>query len=152
MMAARWLRESEMNKPASNIDEQTDVSEVAGFTVPVLSEELEVRKELVRTGTVRLHKVVHEEPELVSEVLASENIEVERVPMDVIVDTPPPVRIEGDATVISVVEEVLVVTKQLRVKEEVRITRRKSASNFYQEVTRRREEMVVERAETKNPT
>ena len=115
------------------------------MVVPIIREELDVRKEVFQTGTVRLRKVVHETPEMVSELLASENIEVERIPMDVIVDAPPPVRMEGDVTVISVVEEVLVVTKQLRLKEELRIARRQSVTNFYQEVTLRSEELVVER-------
>ena len=122
------------------------------FVVPVIREELDVRKEVFRTGTVRLRKVVHEEPEMVSELLASENIEIERVPMDVVVDAAPPVRMEGDVTVISVVEEVLVFTKQLRLKEEVRIARRQSVSNFYQEVTLRSEELIVERDGSTTPT
>ena len=115
------------------------------FVVPVLQEELDIRKEVFRTGTVRLRKIVHEVPQSVSEALASENIEVERIPMDMFVDVPPPVRVEGDVTVISVVEEVLVLTKKLRLKEELRIARRRSVSNFYQEVTLRSEELVVER-------
>ena len=101
---------------------------------------------------MRLHKIVHESPEIISEVLAAESIDVERVPMDVLVDAPPPVRMEGDVTVISVVEEVLVVTKQLRVKEELRIIRKQSVSNFYQEVGLRSEELVVERVESSTPT
>ena len=122
------------------------------FVVPVIREELDVRKEVFRTGTVRLRKVVHEQPEMVSELLASENIEIERIPKDVVVDAPPPVRMEGDVTVISVVEEVLVFTKQLRLKEEVRIARRQSVSNFYQEVTLRSEELIVERDGSTTPT
>jgi len=131
-------------------EQQPDQAGAPELTVPVLSEELEIRKEAVRTGAVRLHKVVHEAPEMISEVLASENIEVERVPMDVVVDAPPAVRTEGDTTIISVVEEVVVVTKQLRVKEELRITRRQSVSNFYQEVRLRNEEIVVERVDAEN--
>jgi uncharacterized protein (TIGR02271 family) len=115
------------------------------FVVPVLREDLDVRKEVFRTGTVRLRKLVHEAPETVSELLASENVEIERVSMDVIIDTPPPVRIEGDVTVIPIVEEVLVFTKQLRLKEELRITKRRSVSDFRQEVSLRSEELIVER-------
>ena len=121
------------------------------IVIPVLREELDVRKELFQTGTVRLRKIVHESPEVISEVLAAENIDVERVPKDMIVDMAPPVRMEGDVTVISVVEEVLVITKQLRLKEELRISRRQSTSNFYQEVTLRSEEVVVEREKSTTP-
>lgn len=143
-----------MNQTANQSDaefELTQPGSSAEFTVPVIQEELDVRKQVHSTGTVRLRKLVTESPEIVSEVLASENIEIERVPMDRIVDAPPPVRMEGDVTVISIIEEVLVVTKQLRLKEELRITKRRSVSNFYQEVSLRNEEVIVERAEQDIP-
>lgn len=127
-------------------------SRLSEFTVPVLREELEIRKEVHHTGTVRLRKVISESPEFISEVLGAENIEIERIPMDVLVDAPPPVRTEGDVTVIPIVEEVLVVTKQIRLKEEVRISRRHSASNYYEEIRLRSEELVVERADAEKPT
>ncbi len=151
-----------MNQSIGKLTQEMEVPETVAdgprlnvtsdFVVPVLREELDIRKEAFRTGTVRLRKVVHETPETISEVLASENIDVERLPMDMIVDAPPPVRMEGDVTVISIVEEVLVVTKQLRLKEELRIVRRRSVSNYYQEVTLRSEELIVERADHENPT
>lgn len=122
------------------------------FTVPVLREELDVRKEVLRTGAVRLQKVIHESPEAISELLASESIEIERVPMDVIVDSPPSIRKEGDVTVIPIVEEVLVVTKHLRLKEEVRIGKRRSVSEYRQEVSLRREDLIVERVDSDNST
>lgn len=152
-MSQTGVSQAEISESADNFER--DVVEVpagASFTVPVLSETLEVRKEPFRTGTVRLHKLVHELPEVISEVLASETIDIERIPMDVLVDAPPPVRVEGNVTVISIVEEVLVVTKQLRVKEELRIIRRQAVSNFYQEVGLRSEEVVVERVESDTPT
>ena len=119
----------------------------SGIAIPVLREELEVRKDVITTGTVRLSKVVHEDSQLVSELLASENIDIERVPMDVIIEALPGVRTEGEVTIIPVVEEVLVVTKQLRLKEELRIVKRRSVSEYRQEVTLRSEELVVERVE-----
>lgn len=132
-------------------DVQVNAAERSEFVVPVLREQLEVQKEVVRTGTVRLHKLVHETPEMISEHLVSEGVEIERIAMDVIVDAPPPVRVEGDVTVISIVEEVLVVTKQLRVKEELRIGMRRSVSEYRQEVTLRSEELVVERVGEESP-
>jgi stress response protein YsnF len=65
--------------------------------------------------------------------------------MDVIVDGPLPVRTEGDLTVIPVVEEVLVTAKQLRLVEEVRITRVRSTNVHHQNVTLRAEDIAVER-------
>ncbi|MBV9679331.1 MAG: DUF2382 domain-containing protein, partial [Acidobacteriaceae bacterium] len=77
--------------------------------------------------------------------LTSETVDVQRIPMNLVVDSPPPVRTEGDITIISVVKEELIVTKQLRVVEELRVTKRKSVSDYRENVTVRAEEVVVER-------
>ena len=55
------------------------------------------------------------------------------------------VRHEGDTTVVTLVEEVVVVEKRLRATEEIRITKRRSVRHEPQQVTLRREEAVVER-------
>jgi stress response protein YsnF len=118
--------------------------------VPVLKEELEIRKELRKTGTVRVLKTVRELEEVVSEALASEKVDVQRIPMDLIVDSPPQVRTEGDVTIIPVVKEELVVTKQLRVVEELRVTKHKSVSDYRETVTVRAEEVTVERVNSED--
>ena len=115
------------------------------FVIPVIEESLDVSKGVVETGVVRIHKSVREHQVVISEPLTSETVHVERVPMDVIVDGPLPIRTEGDVTVIPVVEEVLVTTKQLRLVEEVRITRVRSTNVHHQNVTLRAEDVDVER-------
>ncbi len=115
------------------------------LVIPVIEESLDISKELVETGVVRVHKSVREHEVAISEPLTSETVRVERVPMDVIVDRAPAVRTEGDLTVIPVVEEVLVTTKQLRLVEEVRITRVRSTHVHQQNVTLRAEDVTVER-------
>ncbi len=115
------------------------------LVVPVLKEELEVRKELRKTGVVRVLKTIRELEEVVSESLASETVDVQRIPMDLIVDSPPQVRSEGEVMIIPVVKEELVITKQLRVVEELRITRRKSVSDYKETVKLHAEEVTVER-------
>jgi len=115
------------------------------LVIPVIEESLDLSKELVETGVVRVHKSVREHEVVISEPLTSETVHVERVPMNVMVDGPLPVRTEGDVTVIPVVEEVLVTTKQLRLVEEVRITRLRSTNVHQQNVTLRAEDVSVER-------
>jgi uncharacterized protein (TIGR02271 family) len=115
------------------------------LVIPVIEESLDISKELVKTGVVRVHKSVREHEVAISEPLTSETVRVERVPMDVIVDRAPAVRTEGDLTVIPVVEEVLVTTKQLRLVEEIRITRVRSTHVHQQNVTLRAEDVTVER-------
>lgn len=113
--------------------------------IPVVQEYLEVSKELQTTGLVQVRKYIHKKEALVSELLTAETVEVERVPRNEIVETAPPVRTEGGTTIIPVLEEVLVVTKQLRLIEEVRITRRVSSSVHEELVTLRAEEVEIER-------
>ena len=104
-----------------------------------------VHKEQVVTETVRLHKRVHEDEEVLDIPVQTEAIEVERVPVGRWIDGPAAVRHEGDTTVYPVVEEVLVTEKRLRLVEEVRVTRRRAARHAREQVVLRREEIVVER-------
>jgi uncharacterized protein (TIGR02271 family) len=120
------------------------------LVVPVLKEELEVHKELRKTGTVRVRKTVRELQEVINESLSSETADVERVPMNLIVDSPPQVRTEGGVVIIPVVKEELVITKQLRLVEELRVTKRKSTSDYHENVTLRAEEAVVERVDSED--
>ena len=124
------------------------------WVIPVLKEEVEVHKELRRTGTVRVSKTVREREEVVHDTLVSETVAVERVPVDQIVDRPPPIRTEGDITIIPVTKEELIVTKQWRVIEELRLTKRRSVSDYRENVTIHTEEVRVERVnpETVNET
>ena len=51
---------------------------------------------------------------------------MERVPLDCWVEAPVPVRQEGETTIITLLEEEVVVEKHLRATEEVRITKRRT--------------------------
>jgi hypothetical protein len=59
----------------------------------------------------------------IDEPLFSEDVSVERVPVNRIVDALPETRQEGEITVIPVIEEVITVEKRLLLREEVRIRR-----------------------------
>lgn len=65
-------------------------------------------------------------PTLVDEPLFSDDVSVERVPVNRIIDGPMDTRHEGDTTIIPVLEEVVTVQKRLLLREEVRITRRRT--------------------------
>ncbi len=119
------------------------------IVVPVLREELEVHK-AVHTTTVRIQKIIREVEEAISEALAAETLYIQRISIDRAVEIAPPVRTEGDVTIIPVVKEVLVVTKQLRLVEELRITRRRSVVDHQQTITLRAEELIVERQNSKD--
>ena len=114
-------------------------------TVPLVEERAVVLKRKKVTGAVRVRTVVRKDEETIDEPVHNEEIAVERVPVDRWVEAAVPVRQEGDTTIISLMEEVVVVTKRLRVVEEVRLTKRPSTRNVSKRVTLRREEAVVER-------
>ncbi len=114
-------------------------------TIPVVEERAVVLKRKKVTGAVRVRTVVHEDEEVIDEPLRTEEVEVERVPVDRWVEAPVPVRQEGDTTIVTLHEEVVVVERRLRATEEVRITKRRTAHRASERVTVRREEAVIER-------
>lgn len=60
---------------------------------------------------------------VLDEPLIMEDVQVERVPVNRIVDAAPEIRHEGDVMIVPVIEEVITVQKRILLKEEVRITR-----------------------------
>ena len=113
--------------------------------VPVTEERLEVGREVVQTGAVRLRKEVDEVTAQLREPVAADVVDVQRVPVNRVVDQPPAVRHEGDVMVVPVIEERLVTRKELVLVEEVRLTRRRQTAVVQQDVPLRRERVVVER-------
>ena len=88
---------------------------------------------------------VAEGVETVSETLARETVDVERIPVGRVVEARPEVRQEGDVTIVPVVEERLVVRKELVLTEEIRLTRRRDTEAIEQAHTVRRERAEVTR-------
>ena len=115
--------------------------------IPVIEETINVVKQSVEKGRVRIVKTVQEREEVVDVPLMEEEIEVNHVPVNRLVDRTEAVRHEGDTMIVPVYEEVLVVRKRLMLKEELHITRRRREVNRPQTVTVRREEVEVERLE-----
>jgi uncharacterized protein (TIGR02271 family) len=115
--------------------------------IPLLVEELSVAKRVVETARVRVSRVTHDHQQLVDELLNHEKVEVERVPVDRPVDAMPSIRQEGEVTIIPVVEEVLKVERCLVLKEEVHIRRVKTTERHQEQVTLRKQEVLVSRTQ-----
>lgn len=129
-----------------SFDELAGAADGGGqVVVPVMAEELRVGERVVETGRVRVHKTVHEREELLDQPLMREEYDVERVPIDEFVDGPVGPRQEGETLIVPVLEEVLVVEKRLVVREELRITRRRTEESRPQHVKLLSEEVSVER-------
>lgn len=121
----------------------------AQLVVPVIREELEVGRRTVETGRVRIHKLVREHEETVDEPLLRDEVRVERVAVNRFVDAPPTPRVEGEVTVLPLVEEVLVVQRRLLLREELHITKRQIETRNPQTVTLKSEEVRVERIDAR---
>jgi uncharacterized protein (TIGR02271 family) len=102
----------------------------------------------VKAGEVHLRKETTERTQEVPYELIHEEVDIQRVAVNKALgenETVEP-RQEGDTLVIPVVEEELIVTKRMVVREEVRITRRKITTQQKASGTVRHEELVVDTA------
>lgn len=114
-------------------------------TIPLVEERLSVGKREVETGRLSIRIKVDEREERVTEELSRDEVDIERVPMNVPLAEIPHVRLEGDTTIIPVVEEVVVVEKRLMLVEEIRLHRRTVSAPQEIPVTVRSERAIVNR-------
>ncbi|GHG22842.1 YsnF/AvaK domain-containing protein [Paracoccus aerius] len=120
--------------------------------LPLVEEQLSVTKQRVLTGRVRIATQTETIDHLLPAELTREEVEVVRVPVDRRLDSVPDMTTEGDLTIIPVVEERLVVSRELYLREEIhvrRITRRDSVEIPAQ--TRRQSVQVERFPETLDP-
>ncbi|HEY0626168.1 MAG TPA: YsnF/AvaK domain-containing protein [Allosphingosinicella sp.] len=113
--------------------------------IPLVEERLNVAKRQVEAGRVRVRISVDEREERIPVELAHDEVEIERVPKNIAVSELPGVRLEGNTTVIPVVEEVVVVEKRLVLVEEIHVRKKAGATTEEIPVTLRSEQAAVER-------
>jgi uncharacterized protein (TIGR02271 family) len=113
--------------------------------IPVMEERLTVQASASEPDKVEIRKTVRERVEVVDQPLVTEEVEIERIAINRPIKEPISVRHEGDTLVIPLLEEVLVVEKQLILREEVRIKKLRKETYAPQEVTLREEQVEVVR-------
>lgn len=113
--------------------------------IPLVEERVQVDKRQVETGRLRVRVTVGEREEPIPVQLSHDEVEVRRVPRNVPLSSLPSVRIEGNVTVIPVVEEVAVIEKRLVLVEEIHVRRRTVTETETIPVLLRAEEAEVER-------
>ena len=113
--------------------------------VPVVHEEVQVARERVETGVVRVRKVMQERVEVIDEPVLHDEVDIEHVAINRPVDAPQPPREEGDVLIVPVYEEVITVQKQWVLREEIHFRRREVRTRHREEVVVREESAVVER-------
>lgn len=119
--------------------------EVEREAIPLAEEPVSVTKRKVETARVRVRTVVDRHVDIARAVLEHEEVEIRRVPKDEVVSEPPPVRQEGNVTIVPVVEERLFVEKRLVVVEEIHLKRVHKAAEFSQPVELARQRVEIER-------
>lgn len=125
----------------------TQAEDKGMFSMPLVQEELSVGRRHVETGQgIRVHKTVSEETWRIDDTVLRQQLDIEHVPVNAWVDGELPVqRQEGATLVIPVLEEVLVVEKRVRLKEEIRITAHSQGEPVSSTVVLRSEHAQVER-------
>lgn len=127
-----------MSRPTREDDAAAAEAEVR---VPVAEERVSIRKTETERVAARIGVSTREEEVEVDETLRREHAEVERVPMDVLVDEAPQVRTEDGVMIVPVVEEVLV--RRFRLVEELRIAVTATQEPHRETVTLRRQEVAL---------
>jgi len=116
--------------------------------VPVAREEVVVGSTTTEAERVRVRVGFRTRNERIQADAHLEDVEVERIPMEQVVAVPPAVRVEGDTTIIPVLEEVVVVEKRLILKEEIRVRRVRRTEPRAIQVALRAEHVEIERPDS----
>lgn len=115
--------------------------------VPLHEEEISVSRREIKKANVQVALVTGTREQLIDEELTQVRVEIERAPIDRVVDVVPPIRQAGDITIIPVVEEIVVVERRLVLKEEVRVRRVSTKEQHQETLVLRQQEAVVTREE-----
>nr|WP_246329250.1 DUF2382 domain-containing protein [Chthonobacter rhizosphaerae] len=113
--------------------------------VTAAEETARVETQEVLTGRVVVETSVDVVDEPVRATLDGDVVDVVRVPRDEVVTVLPEIRVDGDVTIIPVVEEVLVVEKRLVLKEELHVRRRTETRTVEVPVRLRRQTATIRR-------
>ncbi len=116
--------------------------------IPLVAEELRVGKTEVETGRVRIRRETEERTQTVSVPLTQVSWEVEHVPMERVVEAPPEIRQVGDTMIFPLVEERMVVHRELWLREEVHVRRVKTVVEKSADFAVKRDVLVEERVDT----
>ncbi len=120
------------------------------IVVPVIQEQVTFDKKIVETGKVRISKRVSQHEELIDVPILREQVNVERVPVNQVVDAPPQVRHEGDTMIIPVVEEQVFYQKRLVLVEELHVRKQIVEEHNPQQMTLLKEEVEISRTAAEN--
>ena len=120
------------------------------LTLQLHVEDISVTKRQLPAQRVRVTTATRTRDVLVDEPLTQEKVVITHVAVERYVDAVPDIRQEGDVTILPIVEEEIVVTRRLFLREEVHVRRTQIRTNHMEVVTLREQKAVVTR-ETVEP-
>jgi stress response protein YsnF len=115
--------------------------------VPVLQEIAVVGKETVETGKIVIEKKIVEQVFPFEVETTEESVDIARVPAGYYVEVAPPIRQEGDTTIIPILKEEMVMVKKLMLVEEIRITRVRKTEEHQDTVALKEEIITITRTD-----
>ncbi len=110
-----------------------------------MEETLTIDKQEVETARVRVRTTVDEREQIVHEELLHTAVEIDRIDINRVVENAPEIREDGDLLIIPIVEERLVISKELVLVQELHVRRRQMIQKIEQPVTLRKTRLEVER-------
>lgn len=132
------MKKKSLEEPSVNQSPEPDQDE---YIIPVIEEEVVLGKRLVSKGGVIVSKEVITEESSIETPVATEHIDIERIPVNQYQESRPEIRQEGDTMIIPVLKEV--VEKRLLLVEEIRITKKVTSETRQEKVTLTREKVTV---------
>lgn len=122
-----------------------DIDSVSMQSIPLVEEAISIDRRAVETGRVRIQTGVEERVEFVRQDLAHQQVEIEERKLDRVLETMPAPRQEGDVLIIPIVEERIVVTKELVLVKELHVRRTTHSETVEEPVSLRNTKVTVER-------
>jgi uncharacterized protein (TIGR02271 family) len=117
------------------------------IAVPLRAEELVISRRRLEGEAVRVATLTREREQQIDEELRHDRVEITRVPIGRRVESAPPVREEGDVTIMPVLEEIVVVERRLILKEEIHIRQLRTTERHRETVVLREQDAVITRGE-----
>ena len=114
-------------------------------TIKLVEEKLDIGKVTVLGDTVRVSSTTETETVPVRDQLRRESYDVKRVARNEVIDAIPEVRKEDGVTIIPVLEERLVVRKELVLREEIHLVPQHTVSEYQEDVELRKQRAVIGR-------
>ena len=133
--------------------EATDLDRDGPAVIEVIEETARVDVVRREAGRVRVETTTDTVDEVLTQDLHGTRTEVVRVPIGRTLDpgeAAPPVRTEGNVTIIPVMEEIAVVETRLVLREELHVTRHDTVETVSIPVTLRKQTATVERADNQD--